>query len=81
MTNIIREDLKHPNEARSLLKGLYKLEADILPNYETKQLTVRLHSMGSWNSNKIIQKLCDEFNETEMKFPGTDLQIFFEMGS
>jgi hypothetical protein len=81
MTNIIREDLKHPNEARSLLKGLYKLEADILPNYETKQLTVRLHSMGSWNSNKIIQKLCDEFNETEMKFPGTDLQIFYEMGS
>jgi len=81
MANIIRGELGHPNEVRSFLQGLYKLEADLMPNYNEELLVVRLHSMSSWSSNKILQKLCDEFNETEMKFPGTNLRLFYELGS
>jgi hypothetical protein len=81
MVNIAQKTMSHQNEARSLLRSLYATEADLLPDYEKKRLVVRLHQPANRCSALTIANLCREINETKTKFPGTDLQIFYEMVS
>jgi hypothetical protein len=81
MANVLREYLSHPDEARSLLQALYRTEADLLPDLETGTLTVRLHHLANASSDAVIQKLCEELNETETLFPRTHLRLVFELGS
>jgi len=43
MVNIVRQTLRRQDDARNLLRSLYAMEADILPDHDAKTLTVRLH--------------------------------------
>ena len=81
MANLLRETITRPDEARTLLRSLYQTEADLLPDYEAGTLTVRLHHMASRCNDVAIQKMCDELNEMEMLFPGTDLRLVMKLGS
>jgi hypothetical protein len=81
MANILRQTMSHLDEARSLLRSLYATEADILPDYEEKKLTVHLHQPANRCSAITIKKLCSELNATRTQFPGTDLRLVFEMVS
>ena len=82
MANSLREQdrLARPDEARSLLQALYKTEADILPDHEAGTLTVRLHHSANASTDAVIQKLCDELNETETLFPRTNLRLIYNVG-
>ncbi len=81
MSNILKEYLSHPDSSRSLLKSLYKSEADLIPNETEGILTVRLHHMANHASDSAIKKLCSELNTTETIFPRTNLRMVFELGS
>ena len=81
MVNIVRRTMRHQDEARSLLRSLYATEADILPDHDRKKLTVRLHQPANRCSAVTIKKLCRELNATNMKFPGTNFQLVYEMVS
>lgn len=81
MVNIVRQTMRHSNEARSLLRSLYATEADILPDYEKKTLTVRLHQPANRCSAVTIEKLCRELNATNTRYPGTDLRLLYKMVS
>ena len=81
MVNIIRQTMGHPNEARRLLRSLYSSEADIMPDYEKKILTVRLHQPANRSSAVTVEKLCRELNTTHTKFPGTDLRLVYMLVS
>lgn len=81
MANILRRGMHHQDEARSLLHSLYATEADLLPDYGRKLLTVRLHQPANNCSAVTIKKLCLELNETAVKFPGTDLRLIYELVS
>ena len=81
MANILKEHMSRPEEARSLLRALYNTEADLLPDHEQGTLTVQLHHMTNHSSDRAIQKLCDELNETETCFPGTNLRLVMKLGS
>ena len=81
MANVLCENLSHPDETRSLLRALYATEADLLPDYNTRTLTVRLHQMANGYSNEAIRKLCDELNATETLFPRTDLRLVLKLGA
>jgi uncharacterized protein (DUF2267 family) len=63
--------MKHPDEARTLLRALYQTEADLLPDLENQTLTIQLHHLANVMSDKVIEKLCDELNATETRFPRT----------
>jgi prepilin-type processing-associated H-X9-DG protein len=82
MANILREQdqMARPDEARSLLQALYQTEADILPDHEAGTLTVHLHHSANASTDAVIQKLCDELNETETLFPRTNLRLILKMG-
>ena len=74
MANSLREQdqLARPYEARSLLQALYKTEEGTL--------TVRLHHSANASTDAVIQKLCDELNETETLFPRTNLRLIYNVG-
>jgi hypothetical protein len=81
MANIVRHTLRRQDDARSLLRGLYSMEADILPDHEAKTLTVRLHQPANRCSRVTILHLIGELNATRTIFPGTDLRLFYELVS
>ena len=67
--------------ARQLLQTLFVTEADILPDKAKKQLRVRVHSTSRPASNKVIEKLFEQLNQTELNYPGTDLRLIYELTS
>jgi hypothetical protein len=81
MANSLRENMKHPDEARTLLRALYQTEADLLPDLENQTLTIQLHHLANVMSDKVIEKLCNELNATETRFPRTNLRMIFKVGS
>jgi len=81
MANLLRETLSRPDEVRSLLRAIYSSEADLTPDYEQETLTVQLHHLANRSYDAAIQKLCDELNTTETKFPRTNLKVIFKLGS
>jgi len=66
--------------ARTLLQDLYKTEADILPQLDKGRLRIRIHGASRPAANKVWKKLFEKLNESETKYPGTDLCLFYELG-
>lgn len=81
MTNIVRELMPKPDQARALIATLHATEADILPDYANKTLTVRLHRSARAHTDAVIAKLCDELSATETVFPRTELRMIFKLGA
>jgi len=73
--------LARHHDARSLLRGIYQTEVDILPDQKAKTLTIRLHPLANPSSDQAIRHLCDELNATETLFPGTELRLIYELVS
>jgi len=69
---------KADNEIRMLVKEIIQSDADLLPNYEQKTLTVRIHSLSTPRANEAVSKLCPLLNETLTIYPGTELRLIFE---
>ena len=77
MTQVVREELAREDDARALLRDLYRSEADILPQLEQGILEVRVHAMANPRSNRAIQHLLTHLNDAAFAYPGTTLQLKF----
>ena len=65
--------------ARGLLQDLFVTEADILPEPENKLLRVRIHGTSRPSANQTIRRLLDQLNEAQIEYPGTDMQMRYEL--
>lgn len=81
MVNMIMPQMAHPDEARALLQQIYKTDANICPDHKDKKLIVEIHSLSYHRDDKILLQLCQQLNETETKFPGTNQVLHFKMVS
>jgi hypothetical protein len=81
MVNSLREHLKRPDEARRLLRALYRTEADLLPDPEAGTLTIRLHHAANAATDQVFEKLCEDLNATQTIFPRTNLRLVLKLGS
>lgn len=83
MYNLIRPKMNphHADEGRQLLQQIYNSNADIIPDYQNKTLTVKIHNLNYHRHDEVLQFLCDELNETETEFPGTDLKLIYKLVS
>jgi hypothetical protein len=77
MAAIVREELVREDDARSLLRDLFRGEADILPDREAGTLQVRVHGMSNPRSNRAIQHLLKHLNDAAMNYPGTNLRLVY----
>lgn len=83
MANIIAPDMStyDRDTARTIIKNVFQTQADILPDYENNKLIVRLHHMNNRKADRMVQILINQLNETEFKFPGTELTLSYEFVS
>ena len=63
----------HDNEIRSFLKELFQIPADIIPDYEAKELKLRFHCLQTNHEQELLRKICTINNEKKIIFPETDL--------
>lgn len=65
-------------DGRMILKEIFTSDADIIPDYKNKTLTVRLHSLSNNRFNQVAKKLCEILNETQTPYPNTNLILKYE---
>lgn len=65
-------------EKRMLVKQIIQNNANLIPDYKNKTLTVVLHSLSAPRLNLAAEKLTQILNQTETIFPGTDLTLKFK---
>jgi hypothetical protein len=70
---------KSEDEVRMLVKEIIKTDADLIPDYENKTLTVRLHPLSTPRANRAARKLAEFLTETEAVYPNTDLTLIYKM--
>lgn len=69
------------DDARALLRSIYTMEADIVPDEKEQTLRVRLHHLANPSSDKAARQLAAHLNETETIYPGTNLRLHYELVS
>ena len=79
LATIAREKLSHTGEARSLIRDLFRSDADLYPDEVTQQIEVRVHTMTNPRSNRAIQHLLEHLNATEFTYPGTNLRLVYTL--
>jgi len=81
MANIIRPHMARKDEARSVVKQIFKTETNLIPDEQNKRLIVELHNLTSEYSDQLANILCQELNQARAIFPGTDMEIFYKLVS
>lgn len=56
MVQIIHQKMARHDDARSLLRGRYNTEVDILPDQPAKTLTIQLHPLANQSSDEAIRQ-------------------------
>jgi len=72
---------KADNEKRMLVKQIIASNADVIPDYQNKTLTITLHSLSAQRYNTAIHELTKILNETQTDFPSTDLRMIFKISA
>ncbi len=80
MSNLLRESLRREDDSRSLLRDLFRSDADIIPNCDSKVLEIRIHTLANPRSNRAIQHLLDHLNAAECTYPGTEFRLRYTLG-
>jgi len=81
MAHTLADKMSRTDDARALLRAIYKTEADLIPNEKAGTLTVRLHNMANHAHDAAVAYLCSELTATETVYPGTNLRIIYELVS
>lgn len=81
MASLLRDKLRRTDDARALLRQIYETEVDLIPDLETKTLTVRLHHLTQAVHDEAVRYLCEQLNATASTFPDTELKLIYELGS
>ena len=79
MASIVREKLARTDDARSLLRDLFRSEADLVPDLEQGVLRVHVHPMSNPRSNRAIAHLLEHLNAAEFTYPGTNLRLVYSI--
>jgi hypothetical protein len=69
---------RHEEEARKLLKSIFKATPDLVPDVRARRLTVRFHGLASPRATRALGELCPLVNEHETVYPGSTLRLRFE---
>jgi hypothetical protein len=77
MASIVREALARTDDGRSLLRDLFRSEADLFPDLQHRLLRVQVHPMSNPRSNRAITHLLEHLNAAEFTYPGTNLKLVY----
>ena len=80
MSNLLRDSLRRADDSRSLVRDLFRSDADLIPHSDTNVLEVRIHTLANPRSNRAIQHLLDHLNAAESTYPGTEFRLSYTLG-
>ena len=66
---------------RKPLAALMQTEANIVPDLERGVLQVQFLGLANDATERMLQPLLDQLNQTETVYPGTDLRLVYQFGS
>ncbi len=72
-------ELSSPEDARSMVKAMFNTTVNLHPNTGCKKLRVVLHPLAETRLNKMAEAMLVHLNETKFIYPGTELQMVYEM--
>jgi hypothetical protein len=72
---------KSLNEKRALVKSIIKMPGDIIPDYQNNQLTIKIYSQSSNRMNIALQEVIRQINDSQTKYPGTNLVLNFKIAT
>jgi hypothetical protein len=75
MVNMIRPQIAHPDEARTLLQQIYKTDANIYPDHKDKKLIAEIHSLNYHKDDKFLLQLCQQRNRNQIPRHQPDLNL------
>lgn len=75
LASVLRDKLARSDDARALLRQIFRTEVDLTPELPAKTLTLRLHHLAQNAHDIAVRHLCDHLNATETLFPGADLRV------
>ena len=78
LANIIRKNMGHADEARILLKQIYKTDADLIVDNQNQRLIVQIHKLAHRKDDVVLQELCDILNSSQTLFPDSNLTLFYK---
>jgi hypothetical protein len=81
LSNMAKEYMSHKDESRLLLKQIYKTDANLIVDSENQKLIVEIHRLAHWKDDIVLEKLCSEMNNTETKFPDSNLTLSYKLVS
>jgi hypothetical protein len=80
--NLLSENFKKSiNEKRTVVKCIINSTADIVPDYENNKLNINIYSQANPRLNRSIEKAINLLNETETKYPGTNLVLNYKIAT
>ena len=81
LSNMAKEYMSHKDESRLLLKQIYKTDANLIVDSENQKLIVEIHRLAHWKDDVVLEKLCNAMNDTETKFPDSNLTLNYKLVS
>lgn len=79
LMQIVRATLSREDDARSLVRELFRSAADLVPDLESGELRIAVHSLSNPRSNRAIEHLLAELNASELTYPGTTLKLIYTL--
>ena len=79
LAHLARDKMHRLDDGRSLIRQVFRTEVDLIPDPQTKTLTVRLHPLTAQVHDQVVKYLCEELTSTETVFPCTDLRLVYEI--
>jgi len=81
LANHIRPMMANEEQAKMTIKSIYQSAADLKVDKQNNKLYVLLHHNNFAHLDAIVNKLFVILNETETKFPGSNLTICYKLVS
>ncbi len=75
----IRNHTCKPKEVRALIVQFFKSDADIKVDKKNKLIYIFIHHQPTKRDDIALKALCKGLNETQIKYPGTDMIIVYDV--
>lgn len=79
LVTLVRAVLRRDDDARSLVRDLFRSAADITPDLAAGELRIGIHTLANPRSNRAIGSLLAELNASEQTYPGTRLKLVYTL--
>ena len=81
MCGLIKDQLGHPNDVRALLRDLFQMEANLLPDPAHKKLAVEIHHMANPQADRAVATLLEFLNKDHFVYPGSEMVVEYKQVS